>query len=251
MSQHDDLAQIILDAEAATQEGRGAVDIIGRPDPWGTLSSADCARIQSAFLAVKKCADRVGRGVNQQDNLYDLLAETSVLEMEVRSRLLRYISDPFCIAKKESVSTVLSMEIWEPEDALIRLMLPPLVGRHFRGSYNIYHKTKLGLSWYRAQNGLPDIGNKKVVMIYKRYIPDFSTMTACDNDNWEMQRVTNAVAEAFGCTDGPLRWSFLYTSVGSDINCTEATLVEQEKLGLFLDYLGCSKVQINPSWLPK
>lgn len=132
--------------------------------------------------------------------LYSLLAEISILDMTVRSGILGGRNKEFVNREKRLVDNT-NIIVCKPENALLRVALPPLVGRRYRGSYNIYWKLKSALNQYERQEGIEHVVSGKLVLLYKQYTRSLEACQTCDNDNWEMRRTTNAITEALNYSD--------------------------------------------------
>ena len=49
----------------------------------------------------------------------------------------------------------------------------------------------------------------------------------CDNDNFEMKRVTNAITDAIGIADSVDKFSFFYTTIHGDKDKTIVKMVPE------------------------
>lgn len=172
----------------------------------------------------------------QKDLMYRLAETVSMMDMTVRANILGRRDDGY-FEREEHISKHAHISICEPKNAVLRVVLPPLIGRKIKGSYNIYWKLKAALSQYEQKCGMPDIKDEKLVLIYKIYARSLDIGHVCDNDNWEMRRTTNAISEALNRSDNPAHFSMFYTAVESSVDCVEATVIYQKNLSEFLDYL--------------
>lgn len=139
--------------------------------------------------------------------------------------------------RERELSAALPLTVSCPEHSVLRIELPPLIGRESHGMYDIYYQTKSVLSSFLSDHTLPNYKGQKLLLLYKKYTTTLSSSNTCDNDNWEMKRVTNAVAEALGYSDNVEHFSMLYTTVASNCNKVEATVLLLSQLSFFLPYL--------------
>lgn len=172
--------------------------------------------------------------------LYRLISEISMLDMTIRACLLEKRNNSFFEREKELVKGS-HIHISTPSNAIIRVTIPPLVGRQFKGSYNIYWKLKSALAQFEKNYKLPRLEGEKLLLIYKRYSTNLAVGHTCDNDNWEMKRTTNAISEALNYSDNSEHFSMVYTTVKSNTDCVEATVIKQKDMALFLHYLSEAK----------
>lgn len=174
--------------------------------------------------------------LKQEPELYKIISNNSKIDMTLRSCILGYKDSGYPQREKELVSHY-NIAISQPQNTILRVLIPPMIGRQFSGSYNIYWKLKSAFAQYETKYKFESAEGKKVVLIYKRYVTNPNAAVCCDNDNFEMQRVTNAISEAVNWSDNAVQFSMMYTAVESSVDCVEATLCLQENFGLFLDYL--------------
>lgn len=172
----------------------------------------------------------------QEGLLYSLISSIAMLDMTVRTSILERRDKCFYEKEKQLVANSF-IHISVPSNAIVRVIVPPLIGRQFKGSYNIYWKLKEALSQFEIGHPFEVPHGEKLVLIYKRYSRNLTAVHTCDNDNWEMKRATNAISEALNYSDNAEHFSMLYTTVKSSTDCVEATVIKQKDLVLFLDYL--------------
>ena len=206
-----------------------------------------CAQIHTMADKINATAQKLGDSMSEfetENILYRLISETSMLDMTVRSCLLEKRNEGFFERERELVKGS-HIHISTPVNTIIRATMPPLVGRQFKGSYNIYWKLKSALAHFERSQKIPRPEGEKLVLIYKRYSTNLAVGHTCDNDNWEMKRTTNAISEALNYSDNSEHFSMVYTTVKSDIDCVEATVIKQKDMALFLDYLSEAKPEKN------
>lgn len=190
-----------------------------------------------------------------EDILFSIMEDTGQIQMEVRNALVeqRYQGHQ---ENRRRLLEMSKIRIAVPQNALLRISLPPLVGRKYRGSYNIYFELKMALEQFFKKHRVPELNRAKLLLIYKKYSPDLSIRYTCDNDNCETKRTTNAIAEAINYSDNAANFSFLYTAVESEHRMMEATLLRIDCLPHFFDYLTCPipaqplKDHDNPNTFP-
>lgn len=117
-----------------------------------------------------------------------------------------------------------------PDNAILRLVLPPLLSAKSRMAYNTYHDVKNALKDYFKIHPKPLLDKKRLILIYRKHAPMLTADYTCDNDNWEMKRVTNAIAETFFLTDDANTFSFFYTAKKDTKTFAEIILIEEEKV---------------------
>lgn len=217
------------------------------PEPL-SISSEICKKICKLTHEIRVVAERLDgeQPVEEQEKiLYSLASKTALLDMTIRSNMVEKHSVESPKRQEKGLVKGSYIHIYTPEKTLIRVVIPPLIGRQFKGSYNIYWKLKVAFAQYEETRSLPRPDGEKLVLIYKRYSKNLSVVHSCDNDNWEMKRVTNAISEALNYSDNTEHFSMLYTTVKSDTDCVEATVVKQKDLHLFLDYMVSEKPEID------
>lgn len=170
--------------------------------------------------------------------LYPILVSCVNLQRVLRESMIQspYIN---CMQDKKEICDTLKISLSFPENTILRLSLYPLFD--FRKektiSYNTYWSVKTVL-----ENGLKDKNiilekNKPLFLIYKKYSQNLTCEYTCDNDNWEMKRVTNAIAEQFFLTDNAETFSFIYTAAKAEKSFCEVTLLYRKNISLLTDYI--------------
>ena len=177
------------------------------------------------------------------DILLDGLCDATQACMALRAGLIN-VSAGAGASYKTRRNTALQasqIRISKPDSAVVRLTLPMLVSRQYKGAYDVYWETKYALEKYVDDGGKFDfkVGDK-LLLIYKKYTKNISSTITCDNDNWEMKRTTNAICEALGYSDNAKHFSMLYNTVQSDVNMVEATVIKETDIVSFAEYLSCS-----------
>lgn len=109
----------------------------------------------------------------------------------------------------------------------LKITLMPLCAYPIRGAYNTY---------FDVYNALQNMINKPALAAHKRYTIIYNRVVKgplvlakgrCDNDNFEMKRVTNAISDALGIADSVDKFSFYYTTTEGDQSKTEVFLLEE------------------------
>ncbi|MBN3025038.1 hypothetical protein JXX19_01215 [Ruthenibacterium lactatiformans] len=176
--------------------------------------------------------------------LYTLLEQITQADMAVRNAILGALDSKRPERRKRYVER-LNIHVSQPKNCILRLTLPPLASAKFAGSYDIYQNTKLALEEYFSTRNVPDLTGQKLTLIYKRVVKNIRSNAVCDNDNWEMKRVTNAITETLFYSDNAAHFSFFYTTVEGPIAGTEATVIRETNLMDFTGYLTEPGLQIG------
>jgi len=171
-----------------------------------------------------------------EDTKIEIIENTTQILMAFRCAYLNPNKLDYYENRKKFVGD-LNIVIGNYQDIILRISLPPLIGRLFKGSYDIYHSLKYALEEFYSHTNLPLVTNKKLLLIYKRYATNLTGQGAFDNDNWESKKTTNAISESINHSDNPKNFSFLYTAVESDTDLVEATLIFMEDFPNFFEYL--------------
>lgn len=171
------------------------------------------------------------------DYLFSLLEDSTQLSMAVRTAILGE-KGPWYASRREALCKhIKNVVIGHPEGTILRVTIPPLIGRRFKGTYDIYWAVKVMLEEYYSKNERPILYGEKLLLIYKKYAPNLSVCFTCDNDNWEAKRVTNAISEAFLYSDNAEHFSMMYTAVNSRYDFVEATVIRIQDMPKFADYI--------------
>lgn len=196
--------------------------------------------VKSKAFSLYKKAEKLPLGKEisllDEESLLDILQDVSLLSMSVREGILGY-KDTRYPARRKQLLQALPVLVSIPENAILRVSMPPLVGRKITGAYDIYQQVKLALEDFMSTREFPAYFGKKLLLIYKKYAQNLGVCYTCDNDNWEAKRTTNAISEALNYSDNAEHFSMMYTAVKSTANYVEATLIPIESLQYFLPYL--------------
>lgn len=109
----------------------------------------------------------------------------------------------------------------------LKITLIPLCAYPIRGAYNVYFDVFDALKKASNKPVLKD--NKRYTIVYNRVVkgPLVLAKGRCDNDNFEMKRVTNAISDALGIADSVDKFSFYYTTTEGESSKTEVFLLEE------------------------
>lgn len=184
-----------------------------------------------SLLPPQRALDEVDESV-----LYRLLSDISILDQTVREAILGGKDEGYA-TRERALAMASNIVVAKPPKAILRILIPPLAGRQFSGSYNIYWKLKTVLNQYAHEHEIEHISEGKLVLLYKKYAKRIDACYTCDCDNWEMKRVTNAIAETLNYSDNAEHFSMMYTAVKSQVDCVEATVLRMESFPFFFDYL--------------
>lgn len=130
-----------------------------------------------------------------------------------------------------SQAQVKSINISQPTDCLLKIVLFPLVNFPSKAGYNIYSDLKEALQKYLSAHTVILKKENRLTIVYRRVVPWELTLGKgrCDNDNFEMRRCTNAITDALGISDSVDKVSFFYTTEQApNRNCVEVFLVNED-----------------------
>lgn len=204
------------------------------------LETTDFIKRKSILL--KKAIDFLPEKTNlssiPDDFLLDILSDATQISMAVRQGILGTFDCNYQ-NRLQKLTESLNVFVFPPTDNIVvQVALSPLISKAYKGSYNVYWELKHTLDVYSKKYPLPILDDgEKLIIIYKRYTSFIDNALLCDNDNWEMKRTTNAITEALNHSDNPKHFSMLYTTVSSDYNMVEITVIKQENLPNFMQYL--------------
>lgn len=178
--------------------------------------------------------------------ILDLLNETELVDKSLRSCL----SDDYHIdlnkagyGDGDEKIPWTDISIHEYPGAILLIELPQMVSMSYKtGRCSVSLRTEIELAKWFSDHDTPLFDKKnKFVFVYKRFIPkDKKVFNVCDNDNWEMRRVTNAVISAMGYSDNSEVVDFFYTTVQGYYNGAELLVIRQKDLRWAYKYLSTS-----------
>lgn len=130
---------------------------------------------------------------------------------------------------------------------LLKLELVPLVAHPFKGAYNAYYSVKKAVQAYAKKQPNHLDPRARYTLVYQRVVAGKVQLSAgcCDNDNFEMQRVTNAITEAIGIADSADKFSFYYTTVTGEEARTFAYLVLEKDFAALLNDNGFKNPKVT------
>lgn len=153
-------------------------------------------------------------------------------------RLVDYAALPetvTALAEKEQLKDVLVFG--QDGMILLKLELFPLVAHPIKGAYNAYYSVKKAVMEHiKTQPNQLD-PRERYTLVYQRIVAGSVRLSAgcCDNDNFEMQRVTNAITETIGIADSADKFSFYYTTTSGQYARTLVYLVREKDLAALLN----------------
>lgn len=249
-SEYNPVTGLIKDLSKTAQsiENKGLAEIPASPfsitdeqvlqPPQTHTASTDF--VLNKIAALNKLKDSILPHINtsslNEELVFSLLENATQISMVARDAYIGSKDADYSKRRERFVSGA-NIEITQPEQAILRVSLPPLIGRRFKGSYDIYWSLKYALEEYFSTHNVPQFKDEKLFLIYKKYGKNLTVSYTCDNDNWEAKRTTNAISEAINYSDNADHFSFIYTAVKSTTNYVEATLIKAEDLPLFCHYL--------------
>lgn len=138
---------------------------------------------------------------------------------------------------KKKYKDTLNIFVSKPENTIIRIKMLPLINKPLKGTYNVYDEVKIALEEYKKEHRIDVPQGERFTLIYKKYSKSFASNYTCDNDNFEMKRVTNAITESIHRYDNVHNFSFYYTTVLAKKNYVEATVIKENDLANFIEYI--------------
>lgn len=119
------------------------------------------------------------------------------------------------------------------QDYLLKVIIFPLVSFPSKGGYNVYSDLKAALQEFLTEHPVIPEKDARLSIVYRRIVPWELTLgkARCDNDNFEMRRCTNAIADALTISDSVDKISFFYTTEQiSNRNCVEIFLLNESQI---------------------
>lgn len=141
------------------------------------------------------------------------------------------------VEPKDNGSVLKSVDVQMPgAPILLQLTLFPLVPYPIKGAYNVYYDVKEALFQYAEIQPFCFDTHSRFTLAYQRVIrgPVRLATGCCDNDNFEMKRVTNAITEAIGIADSADKFSFYYTTISGQEPKTRVFLVYEKDFPMLL-----------------
>lgn len=236
-----DIAQLIAQVETAANSQ--PAQLKPSPLPVRLLSGDQKTRLHKHAEEILRLTEESISALTQDEQqkwLLRLAGEIAICDMSVRGCILGQVSETGHDARQERLTGTAKIRISSPPNTILRVTLPPLIGRKIKGSYNVYWKLKMALAQYEKDTGQLKTPTQKILILYKKYARCIDIGHTCDNDNWESRRTTNAISEALNYSDNPQHMSMLYTTVqcsGAHPDCVEITVMPEENLAMFLPYL--------------
>lgn len=132
--------------------------------------------------------------------------------------------------QEKSIQNI-AVENGEEPGVCLKITLFPLCAYPIKGAYNVYFEVKEAISKAKENGLIPSVSlNKRYVLIYNRVVPGELGLAQgrCDNDHFEMGRVTNAITEEMGIADSVDKLSFFFTTTSGNEAKTEIYLVEED-----------------------
>lgn len=193
-------------------------------------------KLQAATAITRELGDGPSHVGGYQDRLIRILENLYLAEIPIKSAIIgsKNLGYP---ERRKRLTNCLPIVVSKPPNTILRVIMPPLIGRKITGSYNQYWSVKYAIEQYKETHPIEQIYGEKLLLIYKKYAHDLSVDYTCDNDNWEAKRTTNAISEGINYSDNAANFSFMYTAVLSDACCVEATVIRLSDLPLFYGYL--------------
>lgn len=186
---------------------------------------------QKAAGVAGKIAASLGREMDGKDIL-ELIQDLELARFSAR-KLVDAAALP--AAERQAVKEVQLKDIQvsgKSGNILLKLTLLPLTPYPIKGAYNVYFGVKEALLSYSKKQPFQFDPSCRYTLVYQRIVKGKVRLSAgcCDNDNFEMQRVTNAITEAIGIADSADKFSFYYTTMGGREAKTLVYLVLEKDL---------------------
>lgn len=167
--------------------------------------------------------------MKENDALISILQENELMRREIRT-LASNVYDPDNESRFERIDAKLqSVIVSQPNGCYLKIELYPLIGKPIKGGYNVYFEVKDAVSRYIYENRVKFPQDKRFTLVYQRVTTGDLILAKgrCDNDNFEMKRVTNAISDAIGIADSVDKFSFFYTTIQGKEDKTEVFLLPE------------------------
>lgn len=220
---NDFIANVTLDTDG-TKYGSSSIPVQNRNE---------FEREELLKKALQYCNNRVKSMKKMLDKALEYPTDKVILDLlgdvELSRKALREVLPMTCQpTDTASVSGNIRDVIIESSPQIpLKITLLPLCAYPIRGAYNTYFDVYNALQ--NADNKPVLAANKRYTIVYNRVVkgPLVLAKGRCDNDNFEMKRVTNAISDALGIADSVDKFSFYYITTEGEQSKTEVSLLEE------------------------
>ena len=206
----------------------GHQEDIGPTCPVETVRDEHNVHSELAYIGQKTAAvaGKIAASLEREMNGKDMLELIQDLELA-----------RFSARKLVDAAALPAAEHQAVKEVLLKLTLLPLTPYPIKGAYNVYFGVKEALLSYGKKQPFQFDPSCRYTLIYQRIVKGKVRLSAgcCDNDNFEMQRVTNAITEVIGIADSADKFSFYYTTMGGREAKTLVYLVLENDLPALLN----------------
>lgn len=161
--------------------------------------------------------------------LTKLLESTELMRREIRTLASNLLDSSDEKSFSDSSEKLSSVVVSSPSGTYLQLELYPLVKLPIKGGYNVYFDVKTAVQHYLREHDVYIPEDSRFTLIYAKVTTADVKLAKgrCDNDNFEMKRVTNAITDAIGIADSVDKFSFFYTTIHGDKDKTIVKMVPE------------------------
>lgn len=161
--------------------------------------------------------------------LTKLLESTELMRREIRILASNSLDSSDKNTFSDSNEKLSSVVVSSPSGTYLQLELYPLVKLPIKGGYNVYFDVKTAVQQYLREHDVCIPEDSRFTLIYTKVTTADVKLAKgrCDNDNFEMKRVTNAITDAIGIADSVDKFSFFYTTIHGDKDKTIVKMVPE------------------------
>lgn len=161
--------------------------------------------------------------------LTKLLESTELMRREIRILASNSLDSSDKNTFSDSNEKLSSVVVSSPSGTYLQLELYPLVKLPIKGGYNVYFDVKTAVQQYLREHDVCIPEDSRFTLIYTKVTTADVKLAKgrCDNDNFEMKRVTNAITDAIGIADSVDKFSFFYTTIHGNEDKTIVKMVPE------------------------
>lgn len=161
--------------------------------------------------------------------LTKLLESTELMRREIRILASNSLDSSDTNTFSDSSDKLSSVVVSSPSGTYLQLELYPLVRLPIKGGYNVYFDVKTAVQQYLREHDVCIPEDNRFTLIYAKITTADVKLAKgrCDNDNFEMKRVTNAITDAIGIADSVDKFSFFYTTIHGNEDKTIVKMVPE------------------------
>ena len=227
----DAFSRIGIDVSSAPQKRQKADDDTSKASTFFVSQKDESVRYivrrlreaTDATLELQK-----GKEINLSA-LTKLLESTELMRREIRILASNSLDSSDKKSFSDSSEKLSSVVVSSPSGTYLQLELYPLVKLPIKGCYNVYFDVKTAVQHYLREHDVYIPEDSRFTLIYAKVTTADVKLAKgrCDNDNFEMKRVTNAITDAIGIADSVDKFSFFYTTIHGDKDKTIVKMVPE------------------------